>query len=145
MSRNASAAPSASRRLREPQWSRLRHHESSADSPDRSSSARSTTSPRSTSTHSTVKEAPPQNRERYCNIIVNEGYLKDEVLLNFDRLGPDVKPDTLMAITAVKNENTRSQFGSLARNPFQNGGRPKQGFSLLDQDYISSRYVFFSK
>ena len=92
-----------------------------------------------------MKEVPPQNRERYCNIIVNEGYLRDEVLLNFDRLGPDLKPDTLMAITAVKNENTRSQYGSLTRNPFQNGGRPKQGFSLLDQDYISSRYVFFSK
>lgn len=91
-----------------------------------------------------MKEAPAQNRERYCNIIVNDGFLKDEVLLNLDRLGADAKPDTLMAITAVKNDNSRGSYGSLSKAPL-NGGRPKPGFSLLDQDYISSRYVFFAK
>lgn len=75
---------------------------------------------------------------------MNEGYLKDEVLLNFDRLGTDAKPDMLMAITAVKNENAKGPYGSLSKAAYS-GARPKLGFSLLDQDYISSRYVFFAK
>ena len=144
MSRDASTVQSASRRLRDPQWSRLRHHESSASSPDRSLSIKSTTSPRSTSTHSTVKDTSAHNRERYCNITVNDGYLKDEVLLNFDRLGNDAKPDVLMAITATKNESSKGTYGSLNKAPAP-GHCLKSGFSLLDQDYISSRYVFFAK
>lgn len=135
MSRNAAAAP-----RRGPQWSRLRHAESSASSPDRSSSADSQVSPRSTSTHSTVREARASNRERYCTITVNDGYLKDEVLLNFDRLGGDtVRPGSLVAITAVKTDATR-RYSS-----YYTDLRKKDEFSLLDQDYISSRYVFFAK
>lgn len=84
------------------------------------------------------------SRERYCSITVNDGYSKDEVLLNFDRLGNDARPDALMAITAIKSENSKGSYGSLSRAPMH-GSRSKQGFSLLDQDYISSRYVFFAK
>jgi hypothetical protein len=144
MSQDASAVPSASRRLRDPQWSKLRHQESSASSPERSLSIKSTMSPRSTSTHSTVKDTSAHNRERYCSITVNDGYSKDEVLLNFDRLGNDAKTDALMAITATKSESSKGPYGSLSKAPAPDP-RLAPGFSLLDQDYISSRYVFFAK
>lgn len=142
MSRNALPTPSASRRG--PQWSRLR--QTSRSSPDRSS-VDSPASPRSVSTHSTVKEANPRSRERYCTINVNDGYFKDEVLLNFDRLGADVRPDTLMAITALKGESSRPNYGSINKPPWESQGNVTNdpNFSLLDQDYISSRYVFIAK
>ncbi|KAG9259058.1 uncharacterized protein F5Z01DRAFT_22878 [Emericellopsis atlantica] len=138
MSRNASAGP-----RRGLQWSRLRHGESSASSPDRSS-VDSPSSIRSVSTHSTIKEARPLPRERYCTISVNDGYSKDEVVLNFDRLGTFVRPESLMAITAIRDESSKSKtlYGSLSKAPSSRGNSK---FSLLDQDYISSRYVFIAK
>lgn len=91
------------------------------------------------------------NRERYCSIAVNDGYLKDEVLLNFDRLGRSdgAKPGSLMAITAIKSDSTKPQtssYGNLGRAHGDQSGQSADGtFSLLDQDYISSRYVFYAK
>ncbi|KAI6785323.1 uncharacterized protein J7T54_006965 [Emericellopsis cladophorae] len=138
MSRNASAGP-----RRGLQWSRLRHGESSASSPDRSS-VDSPSSIRSVSTHSTIKEARPPPRERYCTINVNDAYSKDEVVLNFDRLSTFVRPGSLMAITAIRDESSKAKtlYGSLGKAPSSRGNSK---FSLLDQDYISSRYVFIAK
>lgn len=145
MSRNAAATPSAPRRG--PQWSRLRHHESSTSSPDRSPSVDSHTSLRSASTHSTVKDPQAHSRERYCTITVNDGYLKDEVLLNFDRLGTDVTLGSLMAITALKGDPARGSagYGSLSKAPNDHSGSRKDSGPSPDQDYNSSRYVFVAK
>lgn len=79
---------------------------------------------------------------------MNEGYSKDEVLLNFDRLGGEVKAGSLMAITAVKGDSARgsSAYGSVnMHSSGYNEARRDPNFSLLDQDYISSRYVFVAK
>jgi hypothetical protein len=138
--------PSAPRRG--PQWSRLHHHESSTSSPDRSSSVDSHASPRSQSTQSTIREPPAPSRERYCTITVNDGYLKDEVLLNFDRLGADARPYSLMAITSLKGDSAKPStgYGSMSKAPAEHKrGRAGKGFSLLDQDCISRRYVFIAK
>ena len=140
MSRYGGMTPSAPRRG--PQWSRLHHDESNASSPDRSSS------PRSQSTQSTIREAPAPSRERYCTITVNNGYLKDEVLLNFDRLGPYARPYSLMAITSLKGDSAKAStgYGSVSKAPAEHKpAGPGKGFSLLDQDYISRRYVFIAK
>ena len=145
MARHADATPSAPRRG--PRWSRLRHHETSASSADRSSSVDSHTSPRSASTHSTVKDARAQTRERYCTITVSDGYLKDEVLLNFDRLGPDVRPDTLMGITALRGDSGKgfAGYGSLSKSTLDHNGGRKDNGPAIDEDYTSSRYVFVAK
>ena len=146
MARNAPATPSAPRRG--PRWSRLRHHENSTSSLDRSSSADTHTSPRSESTHSTIKDTHTQPRERYCTITVNDGYLKDEVLLNFDRLGPDVRPDSLMGITALKGDSGKgfAGYGSLSKSAADhNGGRKDNASNPFDDDYTANRYVFVAK
>lgn len=132
--------PSAPRRGRP--WSRLR--QARAASPDRSS-VDSPASPRSVSTHSTVKDTRNQNRERYCTVNVNDGYFKDEVLLNFDRLGPDFKPDTLMGITALKGDSARTAYGSMNKQSWDYQGPGRRNFSPLDQDHASNRYVFVAK
>ncbi|CAI6090023.1 unnamed protein product [Clonostachys chloroleuca] len=137
---------SASRRG--PQWTRLRH--ASRSSQERSSSD-PPGSPRSTSTHSTIKESGlRQSRERYCTVSTYEGFSREEVFLNFDRLGGDVKAGALMAVTAIKGDSIKSSqtYGSLSRHSWDSGPResPRDPtFSLLDQDYISSRYVFLAK
>ncbi|KAL6862750.1 vacuolar membrane-associated protein iml1 [Amphichorda felina] len=146
MARNAAATPSAPRRG--PRWSRLRHHENSTSSLDRSSSADTYTSPRSESTHSTIKDTHTQPRERYCTITVNDGYLKDEVLLNFDRLGPDVRPGSLMGITALKGDSGKGfvGYGSLSKSAADhNGGRKDNASTPSDDDYTANRYVFVAK
>jgi DEP domain-containing protein 5 len=119
----------------------------STSSVDRSS-VDSAASPRSTSTHSTIKEEQRQSRERWCNVNVIDGYMKEEAFLNFDLLGSHVKPDTLVAITALKGDAARgvSSYGSVHQRllePADGGKRPP--ISILDQDLISSRYVFFAK
>lgn len=139
MSRYALPTPSAPRRGRP--WSRLR--QARASSPDRSS-VDSPASPRSVSTHSTVKESRTQNRERYCTVNVIDGYFKDEVLVNFDRLGPDFKPNTLMGITALKGDS-KTTYGSINKQSWDYPGASRRNFSPLDQDYTSNRYVFVAK
>ncbi|KAK5998651.1 Vacuolar membrane-associated protein iml1 [Cladobotryum mycophilum] len=124
MSRNVGAIPTAPRRG--PQWSHLR--QSSAANSDRASIV-SPASPGSVSTHSTVKDEKPRKVERYCAVAVNEGYSRDEVLLNLDLVGGDIKPGTLMSIAVIKGDITRSSGGK--------GGISKQ---LADQNE-AARYM----
>lgn len=140
MSRYPLPTPSAPRRGRP--WSRLR--QARASSPDRSS-VDSPASPRSVSTHSTVKESRTQPRERYCVVGIIAGYVKDEVLLNFDRLGPDFKPDTLMGITALRGDTSKTTYGSVNKQSWDYQGTGRRNISPSDQDYTSNRYVFVAK
>ncbi len=146
MPRNAAAVPAGPRRG--PQWSRLRNLESTSGS-ERHSLSDPPRSPRSASTNSTAKDTYSHHKERSCSVAVIDYYPKDEVLLNFDRLGGDARQGSLMAITAIKGDASKASgaYGSLGRGSSEyNGGRRKDvSFSLLDQDYISSRYVFIAK
>lgn len=92
-------------------------------------------SPASVSTHSTIKEEKQTRIERRCTVTVNEGYARDEVLLNFDVVGGDIKPGTLMCIATVKDDlrkistghgasskqNQEQSYGSKGTTGTQNG------------------------
>ncbi|KAF4126610.1 DEP domain-containing protein 5 [Geosmithia morbida] len=147
------------------QWSRLRHYDTIASSPSSSRPDRplsittdSASSPRSESTHSTVKESHHhhhhhhhhghhghhrQPRERYCTIVVNDGYLKDDVLVNFDRLGSDFEPGSLLAITAIKGDPSTAYTG-LHKSTVTGGSRPESGYGFPEKDVYCYRYVFVS-
>lgn len=103
---------------------------------------------RSDSTHSTIKDHT-QVRERFCTITVNDGYMKDEVLINMDRLGPEYEPGALMAITAVKGDPpaSGSSYAGTNKSATSHPSAKPDGSSglLLDKDFIGSRYVFLTR
>lgn len=104
-------------------------------------------SPRSDSTLSTVRGDHGRARERYCTVTVNDGWSKDEVLLNFDLVGVEVVPGSLMAITALKGDTGRVA-GHLVPNRLSSEYHKRtkaKPISVHDQDLISSRYVFIAK
>ncbi|PNY28761.1 Vacuolar membrane-associated protein iml1 [Tolypocladium capitatum] len=144
MSRNAGATPSGPRKG--PRWSHLR--QSSSTSYDRAS-ADSLGSPRSTSAHSTIKEDRRHRAERYCHVAVNEGYARDEVLLNLDLLGADVKPGSLMSITPLKGDAARTTPGSycsVSKQPSEHCDSSKAASSChADHDCRHNKYIFVAK
>lgn len=147
MSRYVGAAPSAPRRG--PHWS---HHlrQSSSTNSDRASEI-SAASPRSVSTHSTVKDVKdekPRKTERYCAVTLNDGYSRDEVLLNLDLIGGDIKPGTLMSIAVLKSESVKSTagFGGLKKQSHEdNGSLRYQHLGPCDPSSLGDQYIFVAK
>ncbi|KAK4080266.1 Vacuolar membrane-associated protein IML1 [Trichoderma simmonsii] len=147
MSRYVGAAPSAPRRG--PHWS---HHlrQSSSTNSDRASEI-SAASPRSVSTHSTVKDVKdekPRKTERYCAVTLNDGYSRDEVLLNLDLIGGDIKPGTLMSIAVLKSESVKSAagFGGLKKQSHEdNGSLRYQHLGPCDPSSLGDQYIFVAK
>lgn len=109
-------------------------------------------SPGSISTHSTVKDIKdekPRKAERYCAVTVNEGYSRDEVLLNLDLIGSDIKPGTLMSIAVLKSDFPKSSagFGSLKKQqPHDDAGSLRyQGLGPSDPSCLGHQYIFVAK
>lgn len=148
MSRNVGAAPSAPRRG--PHWS---HHlrQSSTNSDRASEMSVSAASPGSMSTHSTLKEAKdekPRKVEQYCAVTINEGYSRDEVLLNLDLIGGDIKPGTLMSIAVVKSDLSKSLagFGSFKKLAHDdNSSLRYQNAGPCDPNNLGYQYIFVAK
>jgi S-formylglutathione hydrolase FrmB len=78
-----------------------------------------------------------------------EGHSRDEVLLNFERLGGGVPAQTLMGITMIKGDSSRSGpgYGSLNKQSGNDYGGPTRGMSWSqnDSDAVIDRYVFVAK
>lgn len=144
MSRNAPATPSAPRKG--PAWSQLR--EASITSIDRKSTA-SPASIASNSSRSTVRETPPRNLERLCKIIVHEAYSRDEILVNLDLLGGEVKPGTLMGVAVLKGDNWRSHggYGSVNKQEYEQNHEHLTGGSSSSKNHgpLGPRYLFVAK
>ncbi|KAM5348222.1 hypothetical protein ACJ41O_008046 [Fusarium nematophilum] len=142
MSRNGTAKNLVPRKG--PHWSHLRQF--SRSSLDRAAHTESPVSPASVSTHSTVKDEKRTRLERRCTVTVNEGYSKDEVLLNFDAVGGDARPGTLMCISFAKDDVRKPStgHGSSKQNPDQNGGQ-KGTSACQNGDCAGFRYVFVAK
>ena len=108
-------------------------------------STESPASPASASTHSTVKEEKRARMERRCTVAVNEGYSRDEVLLNLDLVGGDVKPGALMCITVLRDDIRKPSAGHSGvkkQAQDQNGeASPAQG----NADSPNKKYVFVAK
>lgn len=143
MSRNVGAAQAGPRRG--PPWSHLR--ESVTPGIDRKATA-SPSSITSTSTRSTVREDKPNRLERICTVTVPEGYLRDEVLINLDMVGPEVRPGMLMAISAIKSDAGKPSggHGSLNRQT-QDAHDAAKAVAALAKDpaALGHRYIFVVK
>ncbi|PHH70618.1 hypothetical protein CDD80_5888 [Ophiocordyceps camponoti-rufipedis] len=144
MSRNLTATPSGSRRG--PRWSHLR--QPSGAPVDRASSTEPPGSSCSTSTRSTAKDVKPHCAEQYCHVAVNEGYARDEVLLNLDLIAIDVRPGSLMSLTPVRGDSSRAPSGSMGKQTPEScdGSKltaPCGCYAELDCGH--SRYIFVVK
>ncbi|KAH6710497.1 vacuolar membrane-associated protein iml-1 [Verticillium dahliae] len=144
MSRHVGAMPTV---RKGPNWpSHLRQF--SRGSLDRNaSSADSPRSPDTVSSASTIRgdqsssSQKTRRLERRCTVTVNEGYSRDEVLLNLDVFGGEVRSGSLMAITVLKPENDKSaSHGSSGRDHARS---PAPG--LCDGENVGRRYIFVVK
>jgi hypothetical protein len=112
-------------------------------------STESPSSPGSTSTHSTIREDRRRKTERYCTISVNDGYSKDEVLLNLDHFGGDIQPGTLMALIPLKGDskNAASAYGSVSKQPQEHadGSRAASGTHSEHDHGAGHTYIFVAK
>lgn len=99
----------------------LRHF--SRSSHDRSLEHAYSNSPGDTaSSNSTIRERPSSRlssrlrTERRWTVTVNESLARDEVLLNLDQIGDDIKPGSLVAIDVVKADSEKPLQGSHPRH-----------------------------
>ena len=128
-----------------PNWSHLRQpSKSSVDQ----SSIDSPASPRSTISASTLKDDRHEIADHACTVTVLDGYSKDEVLLNFDKLGSNIKAGTLMGISVVKNDvgkNGNGQGGANKSQYDQNGGGRESATDGSGPGALGERYIFVAK
>ncbi|KAF4972692.1 hypothetical protein FSARC_841 [Fusarium sarcochroum] len=101
-------------------------------------------SPASVSTHSTIKEEKRTRIERRCTVTVNEGYARDEVLLNFDVVGADIKPGTLMCISTVRDDLRKTSTGHGSSSK-QNQDGSKGASGCQNGDGACLKYFFVAK
>ncbi|KAF7562496.1 hypothetical protein G7046_g1616 [Stylonectria norvegica] len=132
-----------------PHWSHLRQF--SRTSLDRAP-PEFPASPASASTHShsTVREDKHSRMERRCTVTVNEGYSRDEVLLNLDLVGGDVRPGSVMCITVLRDDMRKpsSGHGSVKKQSQDsngNGSSKEAASSQGNPDCLEKRYVFVAK
>ncbi|KAJ2967561.1 hypothetical protein NQ176_g9604 [Zarea fungicola] len=95
-----------------------------------------------------MREDRPRRLERICTVAVAEGYLRDEVLVNLDVVGPEVRPGMLMAISAIKSDLAKapSGHGSLNRQTQDVNDAVKAVAALAkDQTALGHRYIFVVK
>jgi hypothetical protein len=96
-----------------------------------------------------VRDEKPRKAGRYCTVTVNDGYARDEVLLNLDLLGGDVKPGTLMSIAVLKPEFLKSSggIGSLKKQAHEDNGslRFQNLASPCDRNDLGHQYIFVAK
>ncbi|KAG6039131.1 hypothetical protein E4U41_003189 [Claviceps citrina] len=112
-------------------------------------------SPGSTSTHSTIREEQREQREqrrkseRCCNISVNDGYSKDEALLNLDHFAGHVLPGMLMAIVPFKGDskNAAGVCGSVSKQPTELPDHSRTASNISgDHEYdLGHTFIFVAK
>ncbi len=72
-------------------------------------------SPDTVSSNSTIRDRPASRRsrtERRWTVTVNESFARDEVLLNLDIIGDDIKAGSLVAIDVVRPESDKTSQSS---------------------------------
>ncbi|KAK0620343.1 hypothetical protein B0T14DRAFT_567098 [Immersiella caudata] len=84
-------------------------------------------SPDTVSSNSTIRDQPSSGRsrvERRYTVTVNESFARDEVLLNLDLVGDDVKAGSLVAIDVIKAETDKhSHSHDRGRDTATDGGK----------------------
>ncbi|KAK8029382.1 Vacuolar membrane-associated protein iml1 [Apiospora marii] len=106
----------------------------------------------SVSSNSTVRNGPKRIAPRTCTVAINESLIptRDEVLLNLELLGGDIKPGSLMSIVPAKSDQDRtasSNYGStkaslLLHRTNTGGGNASSDDPSKDPN---KRYIFVVK
>jgi len=113
----------------------------------------STDAPRSPDTASTQSTARTESAacrkrklERKCTVTVNDSYSRDEVLLNLDHLGGDIKPGTLVSISVLKPEPDKTSNPQGKQVSTDHGRASKSSPAReAECDPSKHRYVFYAK
>ena len=145
MSRYAGPMPSTSRKnlrwshLRRASTPRLGSDHGSTDTPGSPSSA-------STHSYSTVREDKDLRSGRVCTVTVNDGYIRDEVLLNLDHVGGEVKSGMLVALVPLKGDS-QNNHGSVNKAVLDHGSssRAPSGAYAEHGQSIDHTYTFVAK
>lgn len=143
-SNNSTTSPTSSRRG---PLSHLR--QLSRTSFDKVSLGSAPRSPDTVSSNSTVRNGPKRIAPRTCTVAINESLIptRDEVLLNLELLGGDIKPGSLMSIVPVKSEQDRtasSNYGSTKAALLHRTNTGGGGSDDPSKD-PSKRYIFVVK
>lgn len=93
-----------------------------------------------TSSSSTIRERPQSAKrpERRWTVTVNEALSGDEVLLNFELLGDDIQPGSLVAIDVLKPETERQHHPERSKDDSSAGCKPKRYICIakdLNKDF----------
>ncbi|KAK1759336.1 vacuolar membrane-associated protein IML1 [Echria macrotheca] len=96
-------------------------------------------SPDTLSSTSTIRDRPSSTRsrpERRWTVTVNESFARDEVLLNLDLLGDEVKAGSLLAIDVVKAEPEKQPQASHLKAHFHDRDRGRDAPAESEKRYI---------
>ncbi|KAK4651539.1 vacuolar membrane-associated protein iml1 [Podospora pseudocomata] len=93
-----------------------------------------------TSSSSTIRERPQSAKrpERRWTVTVNEALSSDEVLLNFELLGDDIQPGSLVAIDVLKSETEKQHHPARSKDDSSAGCKPKRYICIakdLNKDF----------
>ncbi|KAK3390959.1 hypothetical protein B0H63DRAFT_429721 [Podospora didyma] len=107
-------------------------------------------SPDTVSSNSTIRDRPSSRRsrieQRRWTVTVNESFARDEVLLNLDVMGDDVKPGSLMAIDVLRPETEKLSHTSYNKQTFHDRGRDAASGATAAKGLESERrYIFVVK
>jgi hypothetical protein len=83
--------------------------------------------------------------DRRCAVTINESFARDEVLLNLDLLGPDIKPGSMMAIDVLKPDTEKPSQNMLGKQLFQERGKDSSQTNNSKTGDTQNRYIFVVK
>lgn len=76
---------------------------------------------------------------------VNEGFARDEIVLNLDLFDSDIKPGSVVSIDILKPDFDKTQSNAAKRLPSQDAGKNGASGSESSQPSCSTRYIFVVK
>lgn len=80
--------------------------------------------------------------DRKFTVTVNESFPRDEVLLNLDQIGDDVKPGSLMAMNVLRPESDKQSHGGQHKQHIPKDASPGAASRPAEAEH---RYIFVVK
>lgn len=105
-------------------------------------------SPDTVSSQSTVRDRPSSRisrLDRRCVVTINDSFARDEVLINLDLVGADIKPGSLMAIDVLKPDSEKPAQNMLGKQLFQERGKEAPQPNNSKTGDAQNRYIFVVK
>lgn len=83
--------------------------------------------------------------DRRYTVTVNESFPRDEVLLNLDQIGDDVKPGTLMAMDVLRPESDKQSHGGQHKHHIPDRSKDASPGATCRPAEAENRYIFVVK